>query len=96
MKTGLRVILEDFLEEGQTDLEARAEETQESLPVSEHGGQRAKAIPVGVSHVFVRPSEKGAVGLVWEGTSTTGLKIIIANAQQLVFTKSLAKCLALH
>lgn len=35
------------------------------------------------------------MGPGWEGASDTRLRIIIANPQQLMFTKSLAKCLAL-
>ena len=67
----------------------------EGLPLFSHGGQRAKALQVGLSHTIVQPSERGAGGPNWEGASSIRLRIIIANPQQLMFTESLAKCLVL-
>lgn len=50
---------------------------------------------VGLSTRHEQPGENTAVGPDREGTSNTRLRILVAEPQQLMFTKSLAECLAL-
>ena len=46
----------------------------EVLLLFSHGGQRAKALQVGLSHTIVQPSERGAGGPNWEGASSIRLE----------------------